>query len=98
MKEISECLSKDNSCSLHTISFNKQYNTQFIRYKGQQMQADLIDVSNLSENNNDTKFLLAIFAALPKTWGFLIKNKKYDVVFKVSKNLLEILNKFKEVY
>ena len=49
IKEIRKFLSKDNSYTLHTKSFKKRYNPSFIRYKGQQMQADLIDVTNLSQ-------------------------------------------------
>ena len=48
VKEIRKFLSKDNSYTLHTKSFKKRYNPSFIRYKGQQVQADLIDVANLS--------------------------------------------------
>ena len=46
IREIRKFLSKDNSYTLHTRSFKKRFNPSFIRYKGQQMQADLIDVTN----------------------------------------------------
>ena len=40
IKEIKEFLSADNSYTLHAKSFKKHYNPSFIKYKGQQMQAD----------------------------------------------------------
>ncbi len=49
IKEIRKFLSKDNSYTFHSKSFTKRYNPSFIRYKGQQMQAGLIDVTNLSQ-------------------------------------------------
>ena len=51
IKEIRKLLSKDNSYTLHTRSFKKRFNPSFIRYKGEQMQVDLIDVTNLNEKN-----------------------------------------------
>ena len=70
IKEIRKFLSKDNSYTLHTKSFKKRYNPSFIRYKGQQMQADLIDVTNLSQKNKDIKFLLTIICSFTKKHGF----------------------------
>ena len=64
--EIKEFLSEDNSYTLHGKSFKKRYNPSFIRYKGQQIQADLIDVGNLSHKNNGIEFLLTLFAVLQK--------------------------------
>ena len=83
IKEIRKFLSKDNSYTLHTKSFKKRYNPSFIRYKGQQMQADLIDVTNLSKRNNDIKFLLTIICSFTKkAWIFSLRNKKSEVVLK----------------
>ena len=72
IKEIRKFLSKDNSYTLHAKSFKKRYNPSFIRYKGQQMQADLIDVTNLSKKNKDIKFLLTIICSFTKKHGFLL--------------------------
>ena len=86
IKEIRKFLSKDNYYTLHTKSFKKRYNPSFIRYKDQQMQADLIDVTNLSQKNKDIKFLLTIICSFTKkAWIFLIRNKKSDVVPKAFK-------------
>ena len=94
IKEIRQFLSRDNSYTLHTKSFKKRYNPSFIRYKGQQMQADLIDVANLSQSNNDIKFLLTIICSFTKkAWGFPIKNKKSDVVLKVFKTFIKNIDK-----
>ena len=57
IKKIKEFLSKDDSYTLHSKSFKKQYNPSFIRYKAQQIQADLIDVGNLSHVIKGIKFL-----------------------------------------
>ena len=47
------------------------------------MQADLIDVGNLSKENNGIKFLLTIICSFTKkALIYPIKNKKSDVVFK----------------
>ena len=58
IKKIKEFLSKDNSYTLHSKSFKRQYNPSFIRYKGQQIQADLIDIANFSKLNNGTNFFV----------------------------------------
>ena len=70
IKKIKEFLSKDNSYTLHTKSFKKRYNPSFIRYKAQQMQADLIDVGNLSQKNDGIKFLLTVICSFTKKHGF----------------------------
>lgn len=50
------------------------------------MQADLIDVTNLSQKNKDIKFLLTIICSFTeKAWIFPIRNKKSDVVLKAFK-------------
>ena len=50
------------------------------------MQADLIDVSNLSNKNNGIKLLLTIICSFTKkAWIYPIKNKKSDVVLKAFK-------------
>ena len=99
IKEIRKFLSKDNSYTLHTKSFKKRYNSSFIRYKGQQMQADLIDVTNLSQKNKDIKFLLTIICSFTKkAWIFPLRNKKSDVVLKVFKAFSKTLKRFQEVY
>ena len=64
--KIKEFLSKDNSYTLHSKSFRKRYNPSFIRYKGQQIQADLIDVGNLNHKNNGIKFLLTLICSFTK--------------------------------
>ena len=64
--KIKEFLSKDNSYTLHSKSFRKRYNPSFIRYKGQQIQADLIDVGNLNHKNNGVKFLLTLICSFTK--------------------------------
>ena len=94
IKKIKEFLSKDDSYTLHSKSFKKQYNPSFIRYKAQQIQADLIDVGNLSHVNNGIKFLLTLICCFTKkAWIFPIKNKKSDVVLKAFKSLLQGMNK-----
>ena len=81
-KKIKEFLSKDNSYTLHSKSFKRQYNPSFIRYKGQQIQADLIDITNLSQLNNGTKFLLTIICSFTKkAWISPLKSKKNQVQF-----------------
>ena len=63
------------------------------------MQADLIDVTNLSQKNKDIKFLLTIICSLTKNaWIFPIRNKKSDVVFKAFKAFLKTLKRFQELY
>ena len=94
IKEIKEFLSKDNSYTLHTKSFRKQYNPSFVRYKSQQFQADLIDIGNLSHANNGIKFLLTLICSFTKkAWIFPIKNKKSDVVLKAFSRLLRGIDK-----
>lgn len=94
VKEIRKFLSKDNSYTLHTKSFKKRYNPSFIRYKGQQVQADLIDVANLSQKNDDTKFLLNLICSFTKkAWMFPIKNKKSDIVLKAFKTFIKNVDK-----
>ena len=66
IKTIKKFLSYDNSYTLHAKSYKKRYNPSFIKYKGQQMQADLIDVGNLSNENGGTKFLLTIICSFTK--------------------------------
>ena len=54
------------------------------------MQADLIDVSNLSNNNNGIKFLLTVICSFTKkAWIYPIKNKKSDVVLKAFKTFMK---------
>ena len=94
INKVKEFLSKDNSYTLHSKSFKKQYNPSFIRYKSQQMQADLIDVGNLSNANNEIKFLLTINCVFTKkTWSFSIKSKKSEVVLKAFKSFLQGIDK-----
>ena len=94
IKEIRKFLSKDNSYTLHTKSFKKRYNPSFIRYKGQQMQVDLIDVTNLSKKNKDIKFLLTIICSFTKkAWIFPIKNKRSEVVLKAFKAFMKNIEK-----
>ena len=58
------------------------------------MPADLIDVANLSQSNNDIKFLLTIICSFTKkAWVFPIKNKKSDVVLKVFKTFIKNIDK-----
>ena len=90
IKVIKKFLSSDNSYTLHAKSFKKRYNPSFIKYKGQQMQADLIDVGNLSKENNGIKFLLTLICSFTKkAWIYPIKNKKSDVVLNAFKILLK---------
>lgn len=92
--KIKEFLSKDNSYTLHSKSFRKRYNPSFIRYKGQQIQADLIDVGNLNHKNNGVKFLLTLICSFTKkAWMAPIKNKKSDVVLIAFKKLFQNINK-----
>ena len=94
IKKIKEFLSKDNSYTLHSKSFKRQYNPSFIRYKGQQIQADLIDIANLSQLNNGTKFLLTLICSFTKkAWISPIKNKKSGVVLKAFKIPLRSMDK-----
>ena len=72
MKKIKEFLSKDNSYTLHSKSFKRQYNPSFIRYKAQQIQADLIDIANISQLNNGSEFLLTLICSFTKKHGFLL--------------------------
>ena len=48
-------LSKDNSYSLQTRSFEKRLNNSFAHYKGHPMQVDLINVTNLNQKKNGIK-------------------------------------------
>ena len=90
IKEIKEFLSNDNSYTLHSKSFKKRYNPSFIKYKGQQMQADLIDIGNISKENNGIKYLLTIICSFTKkAWIQPIKSKKSDVVLHAFKILLK---------
>ena len=94
IKEIKQFLENDNSYTLHTKSFKKRYNPSFIRYKGQQMQADLIDVTNLSHKNDGIKFLFTIICSFTKkAWIYPIKNKKSDVVLKAFKSFMKDVTK-----
>ena len=94
INKIKEFLSKDNSYTLHSKSFKKQYNPSFIRYKSQQMQADLIDVGNLSHANNEIKFLLTIICSFTKkAWVFSIKSKRSEIVLKAFKSFLQGIDK-----
>lgn len=92
--KIKEFLSKDNSYTLNSKSFRKRYNPSFIRYKGQQIQADLIDVGNLNHKNNGVKFPLTLICSFTKkAWITPIKNKKSDVVLIAFKKLFQNINK-----
>ena len=94
IKEIRKFLNKDNSYTLHTKSFKKRYNPSFIGYKGRQIQADLIDVANLSQRNRDMKFLLTIICSFTKkAWVFPIRNKKLDVALKAFKAFMKNIEK-----
>ena len=94
VKEIRKFLSKDDSYTLHTRSFKKRFNPSFIRYKGQQMQVDLIDVTNINQKNKGIKFLLTIICSFTKkAWIFPIKSKKSDVVLKAFKSFINNVDK-----
>ena len=87
-------MSKDNSYTLHSKSIKKRYNPFCIRYKGQQIQADLIDVGNPSHKNNGIRFLLTLICRFAKkAWIAPMKNKKSDVVLIAFKKLLQSINK-----
>ena len=80
-------LSKDSSYTVHTRSFQKHFNPYSIRYKGQYMQVDLIDVTNPNQKNNGIKFLLTIICSLTKNYGFFLsKIKKIKSYFKRLQN------------
>ena len=58
------------------------------------MQADLIDVGNLSHENGGIKFLLTIICSFTKkAWIHPIKSKKSDVVLHAFKTLLKQIPK-----
>ena len=85
IKEIKEFLSNDNSYTLHSKSFQKRYNPSFIKYKGQQMQADLIDIGNISKENNGIKYLLTIICSFTKkAWIQPIKSKNPMLFYTLS--------------
>ena len=87
---IKQFLSGNNSYTLHTKSFSKQYNPSFIKYKAQQFQIDLIDVSNLSHQNNNIKFLLTVICSFTKkAWISTLKSKKSVEVLKAFKKILK---------
>ena len=63
------------------------------------MQADLIDVTSLSQKNKGIEFLLTIICSFTKkAWIFPIRNTKSDVVLKAFKAFLKTLKRFQEVY
>ena len=91
---IKKFLSYDDPYTLHVKSFKKRYNPSFIKYKGQQMQVDLIDVGNLCHENCGIKFLLIIICSFTKkAWIHPIKGKKSDVVLHEFKTLLKQISK-----
>ena len=90
MKDIKKFLSANNSYTLHTKSFKKQYNPSFIKYKGQQFQLDLIDVNNLSQKNNGIKFLLTVICSFTKkAWINTLKSKKSGEVLNAFQKILK---------
>ena len=87
-EEINEILLKKESYTLMKQSFDKKKNkvyTPIIAYKYlDNLQGDLIDISTLSQENNQIKFLFCIKDVFTRySWVFPIENKKSDTILKV---------------
>ena len=67
--KIKEFLCKDNSYTFTPYMANLLESViipSFIRYKGQQIQADLVDVGNFNHKNNGIAFLLTLICSFTK--------------------------------
>ena len=94
ISEINQFLSENDSYTLHSKTFKKKFNPTFIKYKGQQFQADLIDVGNLSRSNDGINFLLTIICSFTKkAWISPLKSKKGENVLKGFKSILKVSEK-----
>ena len=87
-EEINQILLKKESYTLMKQSFDKKKNktyTPIIAYKYlDNLQGDLIDVSSLSQENNNIKFLFCIVDIFTRyAWVFAIENKKADTILEV---------------
>ena len=96
-EEISEILLKKESYTLMKQSFDKKKNkvyTPIIAYKYlDNLQGDLIDISTLSQENNQIKFLFCIIDVFTRyAWVFPIENKKSDTILKVLQYFFRLNN------
>ena len=88
--EIRNILSTYDFYTLHAKSFRKKNNPSFIKYKFQQLQIDLIDVSTLSKHNGGNNFLLsAICSFTKKAWLYPLKSKSSKEVLFGFKQILK---------
>ena len=93
IKEIKEFLSNDNSYTLHSKTFKKRYNPSFIKYNGQQMQADSIDIGNITKEDmvNDIDICLAFILFKTNIRCILIKYQPLSSSRNIRKHLKEML-------
>ena len=70
----------------------KQYNPVFVRNKREILQSDLIDLQNLSEFNNDYKYLLVVIDTFSRfAWIEPLKSKKTAEVLASFKQIMSKL-------
>ena len=94
-KQIKDFLKTVDSYTLHKSSRTLKYNPSYSRYKRHQFQLDLVDIQNLSKNNDNYRFLLSCIDTFTR-YGFCIplKNKTSDEVLMGFKLILTSAGKY----
>ena len=94
-KQIKDFLKTVDTYTLHKSSRTLKYNPSYSRYKRHQFQLDLVDIQNLSKNNDNYRFLLSCIDTFTR-YGFCIplKNKTSDEVLMGFKLILTSAGKY----
>lgn len=89
-KKLTEWLSGEDTYTLHkTARVNFKRNKVFVSNIDAQWQADLVDMSSLSQHNDKVKFMLTCIDVLSKfAWVCLLKNKSGKEVTRAFQDIL----------
>lgn len=91
LNEVKKFLQKELSYTLHKPVIKKFKRNKIYTYgKNYQLQADLVDVSNISDDNDGHKFILTIIDVFSKkAFAYPLKNKEADSIVEAFKHYLK---------
>ena len=98
-RKIRDELQKQNTYVVHREAKRPRVYNPFVLYKKRDLlQADLVDMSSLSEWNKGFKWILMVVDAFSrKCWVKILQNKTADLVLEKFKEIFEETGKFKRL-
>lgn len=94
VKKAKEILEHTEGYTLHReYKSPKQYNPYYVHERREQIQGDLIDVSVISNDNNNVKFLLVLIDIFTKRlWVYPLQNKNARTMTQIMRRWLQSLD------